>query len=1015
MTTANALSTPAYFVSPLGRDSWSGRLAQPNADGTDGPFATLERARDAMRGSGIGTTYVRDGVYSLDRALQLTAADSNRSFLAYPGETPVISGGERVTGFVAQGDGSFAARLSSASGLDVSVGGVRLRTAQSGLWDPSEPHTSGYLWADQADGGASKRAFTFRDGDIRPSDLQPGTLVQVFDRERLRDTIVAIDRVDFGTHTAYLAGDAAYPLRTGSTYRLLNNAAFIRNAGEFGWNASAGTLTVRPPDPAVLQRDGAVVARLGTLVDISGASGLTIQGLTFADTTWNGTAVKLTNAARNLLGGNSFLNVGTALSLAGSSDNLIGGNRFRSLGADGIVLSSGSNGNRVYANTMDGIGAVTKYVAGISASGIADTVLSHNDIANSARDGISIKNWSPDTRNVNNTVEYNAIARTGLETADAAAVSLLGRSDIDTKTVIRGNRITDAGGVATSADHRWLTNYKGFGVYLDDQTNGALVTDNFVEGAAWAAVFIHGGDDNVVRNNIAALANATQNLIRIEWVPLAGDAGTPRNNTVTQNIAYATQPLADYWELLSANKPALGSNLLYNIAKTQPDDRIADPLFADPARGDWRLSSGSPAAALGIHDLPWARMGTAGYSGSPELPAFWTGTGGGSPLPGSGPGTPPGSGSGSSGTDGGTPPGSPPSGSPAGDPDFAASLPAWTASGVSRTLDLTGGGGGGPGLQVVVPSGVAFASSGPARALAPAGAQAALSASMAALAPGEAQIAEAIQRFSSRLDAGSAVWVRVLTPAASGADAAPLLVSNASGGSSALIVDGRSGFGRTALRLDGVAFAAMLGSGRLESGAGDDRIAGDGGDQAFAAGGGNDTLTGDAGNDTLEGGEGGDSLFGGTGADRLLGGAGGDTVLGGRGYDLLDGGDGDDLLDGALGNDTLRGGFGNDTICGGDGDDLLYGGLGDDRLFGGGGSDTITLGDGADTLLLAADGGEDLVMDFQVASDRIQLADVTITLMAADGAGNTRLLLSSGGQVTLLGVADPGLIFVAAA
>ena len=39
-----------WYVSPFGRDTWSGRLPQPNADGTDGPFATLARARAAMRG-----------------------------------------------------------------------------------------------------------------------------------------------------------------------------------------------------------------------------------------------------------------------------------------------------------------------------------------------------------------------------------------------------------------------------------------------------------------------------------------------------------------------------------------------------------------------------------------------------------------------------------------------------------------------------------------------------------------------------------------------------------------------------------------------------------------------------------------------------------------------------------------------------------------------------------------------------------------------------------------------------
>ena len=38
-----------FYVSTQGNDSWSGRLPQPNAAGGDGPFATLHRARNAVR------------------------------------------------------------------------------------------------------------------------------------------------------------------------------------------------------------------------------------------------------------------------------------------------------------------------------------------------------------------------------------------------------------------------------------------------------------------------------------------------------------------------------------------------------------------------------------------------------------------------------------------------------------------------------------------------------------------------------------------------------------------------------------------------------------------------------------------------------------------------------------------------------------------------------------------------------------------------------------------------------
>ncbi len=38
-----------FYVAPDGKDSWSGQLPKPNAAGDDGPFTTLDRARQAVK------------------------------------------------------------------------------------------------------------------------------------------------------------------------------------------------------------------------------------------------------------------------------------------------------------------------------------------------------------------------------------------------------------------------------------------------------------------------------------------------------------------------------------------------------------------------------------------------------------------------------------------------------------------------------------------------------------------------------------------------------------------------------------------------------------------------------------------------------------------------------------------------------------------------------------------------------------------------------------------------------
>jgi len=102
------------YLAPNGSDSWSGTLANPNAQGTDGPFATLERARDAVRDlkkktSSDVVVYIRDGFYPLRKTLVFGLEDSGEgdftvTYAAYPNETPIFSSGREITGWRAVPD-----------------------------------------------------------------------------------------------------------------------------------------------------------------------------------------------------------------------------------------------------------------------------------------------------------------------------------------------------------------------------------------------------------------------------------------------------------------------------------------------------------------------------------------------------------------------------------------------------------------------------------------------------------------------------------------------------------------------------------------------------------------------------------------------------------------------------------------------------------------------------------------------------------------------------------------------
>ena len=89
-----------YYVSPSGSDSNSGTI--------DSPFRTITKARDVVDGINGDMTndiivYLRGGTYSITDTVVFYEGDGGTNgykiiYQAYPGETPIISGGEDLTG-----------------------------------------------------------------------------------------------------------------------------------------------------------------------------------------------------------------------------------------------------------------------------------------------------------------------------------------------------------------------------------------------------------------------------------------------------------------------------------------------------------------------------------------------------------------------------------------------------------------------------------------------------------------------------------------------------------------------------------------------------------------------------------------------------------------------------------------------------------------------------------------------------------------------------------------------------
>ena len=103
-------TTANFFVAVNGSDQWSGQLDRPNPASTDGPFATLAKARDAVRELKRKgdrqeiLVLIRGGVYRLEETVVFSLQDSapvggTITYAAYADETPVFTSAVPIIGW----------------------------------------------------------------------------------------------------------------------------------------------------------------------------------------------------------------------------------------------------------------------------------------------------------------------------------------------------------------------------------------------------------------------------------------------------------------------------------------------------------------------------------------------------------------------------------------------------------------------------------------------------------------------------------------------------------------------------------------------------------------------------------------------------------------------------------------------------------------------------------------------------------------------------------------------------
>lgn len=273
--------------------------------------------------------------------------------------------------------------------------------------------------------------------------------------------------------------------------------------------------------------------------------------------------------------------------------------------------------NVIARNHIHHCGIIHKYVSGIHLSSRPATManapgnrIENNHIHHLPRNGIFAF-----MHQGGNVFAANNIHDVLLESDDGGAIHICASSINTRAQTIQGNRIERAWGAFVGNDNQAVRS-KGFGIYLDDLTSHCTVTQNLVIDSSMGAVYIHGGQNNLVENNILVDdainsllfidINSTMrgNQVRRNLVVCAaseGDALLVQGATAETTLAQCDQNL--YW---AAGKPiTMGSEGFAAWQRRGFDTHslVADPKFRDARNGDFALLPDSPAFALGFR--PW--------------------------------------------------------------------------------------------------------------------------------------------------------------------------------------------------------------------------------------------------------------------------------------------------------------------------------------------------------------------------------------------------------------------------
>ena len=659
------------YVSPQGNDAWSGQLAAPNSDRTDGPLATLPAAQrrvlNIRTGQPLRTRPVvvalRGGTYCLTRSLEFGPEHSGTAqapviYRAYKNERPVLSGARRVSGWHVDDHGRWFVDLE-----DVEAGQwtfSQLFVNDQRRFRPRVPESGYYKIArklDPSDKAAGKGhdRFGFTPGEIRADWANLGD-VEVMGFHHWAASRIPIAEVDTEQHNVTVQGRTTgnsywAQFVEGHRYFLDNVKEALNKPGQWYLDRPSGRLTYLPRDGETRINTTVMAPRVRNLLLLRGdvvsrdwVQHLQFEGLTLAHANWSitpagqsfpqaeinlGAAVAAMGARHIVFERCAVRHVGEyAMGFGpGCQHNRISGCELVDLGAGGIKIGSALPTG--WGNTL---GAPQDEEALVSHHTVEDCVIAHAGRLHPAAIGVWVGHSPFNVIRHNDVYDlYYSAFSLGWVWGYAPSQAHHNEVAFNHAHHIGQRVLSDMGciytlGVApgtTIHDNHFHDvvsyGYGGWGLYTDEGSTGVVMTNNLVYRCSRGGFHQHYGKENRIVNNILAYGGEhqvqrtrteehTSFFFERNIVLWDNDSPLLGSNWKDNNFKLDHNL---YWH---AGKPvtfAGGLSLDQWRAQRGQDVHsvIANPGFVDPGQDDFRLKPDSPALKVGFEPFDFTRAG----------------------------------------------------------------------------------------------------------------------------------------------------------------------------------------------------------------------------------------------------------------------------------------------------------------------------------------------------------------------------------------------------------------------